>query len=436
MLGVLGAGAPAAPGSSLISAIEIKSEWFGLPNVAERYDVVLRRKGTRFVSADRSVDPEKIRALIAALDQPERPAPINVDFGITNAWLNRNAARAFTVYINNGSGGGEGFYTAAQRSLYLGEFKNSRTVAAALAHYYADNRPIADDAPDVTLSLRMSDRRTITIHSDRTQALMLPWSVIDGPARRNNFNPAISEAIGAFLPRNYVNHERLSLATLLTMLPRLVGTEIETAWNKLPKFDLESLVTGLEQRYHVHVSHGDKVTSDSMLAWNAGLWWDDSLPNTGAVVSLPIVNNKIKNTESIPAARVFLQTTVQIPWVRQVLKNRPEIKLQVLIENDRGTTLSSKDQADLLADMKALGREGVVDESALPTVFKVMFEEPRTFSEWVILPNQDAVLWHFDDASAVPILDLTTDSLEGKQCHSSIFMCSGLLRKPDGTIIR
>ena len=61
-----------------------------------------------------------------------------------------------------------------------------------------------------------------------------------------------------------------------------------------------------------------------------------------------------------------------------------------------------------------------------------MFDQDlqNTFSDWIIFSDGDAILWQYYQA---PVLDLGPALVE-RPCKSSD-KCSGLLRRPDGTIV-
>lgn len=420
-----------------VESIDIKSVVGGLPGDVRQSETKITRSGDVYLSNGRAVDPIKVGALVSALERNARATPLLSDFAITDAWLKATAGAAFSQYINNGRGEvDQGFYTPQERALYISSFRSTRVVSTALVHYYGAGNMALDYSPDVTVTVTKSDGAAITAHSDRQPTLMLPWTITTDGTARNSFDPNISEAVAALMPSSDPNYATLSRETLMHELPMLVGEEISAAWDKLPAFDTKRLVSRLEKQYKVHLSHGaSTMTSDALLAWNADLSWDDSPPNVNAVVTLPIVDNAIRNTEAIPAARNFMLFVTHIPWIRSVMSSRRSIKLTILIENNTGTTLSPEAQAKFVADMRGLKKAAVTRElTDLPRAVSVMFDqdEDLTFSDWVIFPDGNAVLWNYYDA---PVLDLGTAVVEQKCPSGSIEKCSGLLRRPDGAII-
>lgn len=363
MLGVL-----PKPAEDLVETINIESNFGGLPGDFRQSETRITRNGDGYVSAGHVVDSAKVAALVSALERDSRPAPLLGDFGLDSSWLRANANRAFAQYINNGRGDADqGFFTPKQRALYLSSFENWGVVSRALRHYYESANMALDYSPEITVIVRKASGATITAHSDRQTTLMLPWSITIQGQTKISVDPAISDAIYSLMQNNDPNYVRLSRATLIHELPMLVGDEITPAWNKLPAFDTKPLVSALEKRYRVHISHGaSTMTSDALLAWNAHLWWDDSPPNVGAIVTLPIINNTIRNTEAIPAARKFMLAATHIPWIQRVINGDPYrgIKLSILIENENGTTISGETQNKFLADMKQIGRDDCSGPSA------------------------------------------------------------------------
>jgi hypothetical protein len=306
-----------------------------------------------------------------------------------------------------------------------------------LGRYYAGNFAIADDDHEVLVTLKLSDGSVVTVHSDSKAMLMLPWVITQAGTSRTTFDPAVTNAIFSFLTPSDPNYTLLSRSVLLDQMPLLVADEISADWNKVPKYDVKPLISALEKRYNVHVSPNYNPVAPGSLVWDTGLWWDDSPPGVGANVRLPIVNNAILNTQAIPTARNFMLVATQLPWVQRVLKANPDFKLTVEMETDSTISMTPGEQQTFLANLRELGKNdrAAVVAPEMQKAFEVIIDQPRTFSVWIIFPNRDAILWdYYPDKSGVPILDLPLSSLQTKECTVND-ACSGLLRRPDGTIV-
>lgn len=433
------AAAPSKPDS--ISSIKVDVIANGLPGEHWEYHEAIQRQANAYVTGDGVVvEPRKIAALASALRRPVRKKINAVDFGFTSAWLRAYATRAFTEYLNSDDGNGEGFYTKDQRAFYIHSFSDQGLVEKALDRYYRLPKWL-DDFVQVEVSIHFESGREVTISSDQQRPVMLPWTVTQNGSTSVTYDPTFSEAIQGLAPksafRSVLREDRLDRSDLLAELPKLVGGQVSDQWKRIPKFNVKPLVSDLEHRYSVQISHGgSEATSPTGLAWNAGLTWGDLPKQVSAEVTLPIVENTIRNTEAIPAARAFTNTAIAIPWVRASAM-RPDTKLQVLIENGSGTRISDATRTKLLSDLRAIGQGDLAKTVAplLDNAFVVMFDEPKTFSQWVILPDNRAILWDYYDAHPTPsILDLSAEQLNGKTCSDGSELCSGIVRMPDGTL--
>jgi|GEM_PF-5311876 len=440
-LGTLAAQPVASPDS--VSSIEIYSTFQGLPppDLAEgawRDDLVITRSHGKFMINGHVVPDEKINALISAISRAPRSVPLHEDFGLTSDWLNATADNAFLQTVYSGrSPGGNGFFSAAQRKTYIASYKNMRIVSASLGRYYAGNFAIADDDPEVLVTLKLVDGETVTIHSDSKAMLMLPWVITRAGVSRTTFDPAVTNAIFSFLTPSDPNYALLSRNVLLGQIPLLVADEIWADWNKVPKYNVKPLISALGKRYNVHVSPSYNPISPGSLVWDTALWWDDSPPNVGASVRLPIVNNAILNTQAIPTARNFMLVATQLPWVLRALKANPNFKLEIELQNEDSVSMTPGEQQTFLSNLRELGKNDRATALApdMQKAFEIIIDQGNEFSVWIVFPNRDAILsTYYPDKPSAPILDLPLSSLQPKECadHNP---CSGLLRKPDGTIV-
>lgn len=426
--------------ASDVSSIAIDIEWNGIPPEHSAYREIIQNNDGVFTRADGSPVPRTgVDALLTAARRAPRTRAIAADFGLSKEWLSANTGSAFKEFLHSDDGHGEGFYTQPQRALFMQSFSNPALVGVALTKYY--NQPLwLDDDVQIDVSIDLQNGRAVKLQTVQQRPLMLPWAVSRQGLKYKTFDPRISEAFQALVPERVLESvlrgDRLRRGTFISELPAIVGAEIASQWDRLPKYNLDAAVAPLEQKYHVQISHdGSEMTSPTALAWNADLSWADFPTQVNATVTLPIVNNTIENQAAIPAARRFAYVVSALPWIREVLK-RPQTTLTVLIENGKGTGISPSERATMLGDLRRIGRGEVANSIAprLDGAFVVMFKESRVFSQWVILPDGRSVLWNYYDANPTPsILGLSAAKLDGKRCSDGM-LCSGLVRLPDGTI--
>ncbi len=435
----------AQPGLSRdsISSIEIHSTFQGLPppDLAEgawRDDLVITRSQGKFLTNGHVVPNDKINALISAISRAPRAIPLHEDFGLTSDWLKATADNAFLQAVYSGrSPGGNGFFSAAQRKMYIRYYKDMRIVSASLGRYYAGNFAIADDDHEVLVTLKLSDGGTVTVHSDSKAILMLPWVITQAGASRTTFDPAVANAIFSFLTPSDPNYTLLSRDIFLEEIPSLVADEISAEWSKVPKYNVKPLISALEKRYNVHLRPSYNPISPGSLVWDTALRWDDSPPNVGANARLPIVNNTILNTQAIPAARNFMLVATQLPWVQRDLKANQISKLEVELQTDSTISMTPGEQQTFLSNLRELGKNDRATAAAtdMQKAFEIIIDQGNEFSVWIVFPNRDAILWtYYPDKPSAPILDLPLSALQPKECANGN-PCSGLLRKPDGTIV-
>ncbi len=442
-LGTVAALPALSPGS--VSSIEIYSTFQGLPlppgqpdGPEDRDDLMIARSHGKFMIDGHVVPDERISALISAISRTPRSVPLHEDFGIRSDWLNATADNAFLQAVYSGrSPGGNGFFSAAQRKMYIASYKDMHIVSASLGRYYAGNFAIADDDHEVLVTLKLSGGSTATVHSDSKAMLMLPWVITRAGISRTTFDPAVSDAIFSFLTPNDPNYTVLSRSIFLEEIPLLVADEISADWNKVPKYNVKPLISALERRYNVHVSPNYNPIASGSLVWDTALWWDDSPPNVGANVRLPIVNNAILNTQAIPTARNFMFVATQLPWVQRVLKANPNFKLEVELQNEDTVSMTPGEQQTFLSNLRELGKNDLATAVApdMQKAFEIIIDQGNEFSVWIVFPNRDAILWTYNpDKPDAPILDLPLSAFQPKECANNN-PCSGLLRKPDGTMV-
>lgn len=455
----------AALSVSAVAQIEARWGWMGVPGNIETYDAIIRPRGDQFeststyhlsiysnknnegstdlhkVDEDRTttIPAKRVRQLLEAIAHPIRSAPVAADFGATQSWLNANAERAFGEFLFPGGGATGGFYSEAQRSLYVGSFTNPDTVSAMLLHYYSQS-PWIDDFVYVTVDVRFKSWQHLKIESRQPETLMLPWAVSGRGRTYRTFSPELSAAIARLLPIDAVRYDRLSARSLSHQLPNLFGDYIKPQWEKVPGFDVRRLIAPLEKKYNVQIGGPDCCGDNVKPVWGAQLKWPDLSPAIIGLVDLPVVNNAFPDTSGIPAARRFADQTYAVPWLRRFLDAHPKVFVKVLLERGGSMYLDQGQQRDLLDDLRAVRRAPAQQtEQDFRSAFIVSIDEEDKyrFSDWVVLPDSTMLLWtYFDPGKTGSILDLASSAIAGKACaRTTPLSCSGLIRNPDGSFV-
>jgi hypothetical protein len=421
-----------------VQFIHIDSTWEGLPGDRDDYHVEIRRSEKGFVSGAMPVSVTNVARLFGALQAPAVRTVSAAALGATKAWLSANAERAFESYVRFDGMESQGFYTAAQRALYIRSFENPALVSDAIAAIYNSGARVADDDIDISVTIGTTHEQTWSAHSKNQATLMLPWRVIAGDRTFVTFNADISEAIRDLLPPKANRYGRLTKATLLASLSGIVAGYITPEWEKLPQYDVRPQLATLERRYNVSITHSAGGPTSRNPGWDADLRWPDLPSYAVATVRIPIVNNAFGDSSSIPAAKRMLKATMAIPWVSRYLAGHPGVTLRLYVDTVGTPYFKAEDQAAYISDMTALGYLRTLSRvrAELGAAFEVTFEDPRyNFSSWLVLPDQTMALYTYEyDPTPKPILDLDPRLVAGKQCPTHAYMCAGLVRLPNGEI--
>ncbi len=216
-LTVLAASISFAEGQKTVKAIEICNGWegFGPP---QNDMTTIQRKGNEFVSNDKSVSADKVRALVSALSAEPVGKPEMTNLGITREWLTAKLPsqkpRAWGQALEP---------TGKQRQKFNKAFTDVAVIAKVLPNLFTYT--MFDDYPETKVDVIFEDGSKLTAESHSYYVFMLPWKVTGLQA--STCNAAISRAISALLPDKSVNKEILAGEGLAEQLTDSVMRLIE-----------------------------------------------------------------------------------------------------------------------------------------------------------------------------------------------------------------
>ena len=416
----------------------ISSEWTGIPGDpgTQHLVITITRNQSSFVADHPKVNVGEVEALLRAISEPEYRGPSARAFGFTAAMLDRRAADAFQTFVTSHSDW-QGFYTQAQWQSYVQAYTDEGTVSHAIATYYQSTDVISDDYPSIAIRVELTDGDVVTVHSEKQATLMLPWVVSNARTNMATYNPQISYALAGLLPPTDVNNTRLARNTFEQELPVIVGESLSKTWARMPQFDESTLVKTIERQYNVALETDSSTSYQQYFAWNATLRWPDLPTNLRGEIMMPIVRNEIKNTEAIRVARRGAALATSIPWLRHFIESNKSASAEILIENAEPVSMGVAQIANFSSDMRLIGHASILSKlkESLPKSYALFITEPHDFSEWILLPTHNVVLWKRDipdKLSGLALAGFPPNSFNVARCGQ--YLCSGATVTPNGSI--
>jgi hypothetical protein len=204
--------------------IEVRAEWQGLAH-SRRNKLVIKGVDGKYQGDGKPIDPAAVDALLHALHEPPLHKISADTCGLNDAWIAANADRAFaqlTTTLPNKP-------APAQMEFFRSQFTVTNVQAYLDSFKYIT---VMDDDTDVELKVSL-DNEVIILHSGSNLQFLLPWQ--DSENEHRNFNCRVSTTLGALLPRDFVNQQRLlrDSPRFLREVAEFVIREKETDWNAL-----------------------------------------------------------------------------------------------------------------------------------------------------------------------------------------------------------
>ncbi len=421
-----------------VRLIEIHSGWSG-SGTPESAVVTIRWKDGAFVSDDKPVDAAQVQALVAALEAPRIAEPNMENLGINSEWLKAHVASQQPRVPGQTSGS-----TERQMELFRTSFTDPELIAKVTPHLFTTTRLF--DNPFIKVEVVLEDGSKLVAESHSYYVYMLPWS-LDGQ-KDKDYNARISRAVSALLPSKTANKERLAGKDLLQELVDAVMRSIETEWNlrgseALAEEALAALrtkygVTASEINLYHNIEYGTAIHSGEPEEMNlhATVRKSSFPPNVTNVVVLRCVEGKVEGVEEfVKTVGKYEDLALSVPWLNEYIQEHPSVPVRIAYVHDM--SFGEKAMRTFTADMKARGREDLVEEVRLQQSQIVLLMIGNTYAEayWLLFPDKHMMLWRYGGSSG--LLKWTSADFPPGQCgtyQNPNGGCSGQEITPDGAV--
>jgi hypothetical protein len=389
----------------------------------------IQGKDGKYTANGKSIDPSTIQEFVRSLDEPLLKEISLENLGLTQDWLNANAEAAFLERFKDGITD----ISSTQKTLFEDKFRNLNFMQHVVQTYYSSIW--TDDYPKLSLSIRLG-ARAVQLTSAEQHQFMIPWTIVENGETKESFNANISRAIAAMLPANAMHKSRLAGKNLRYALSEKLLWALRDEWAILTtEAKMPNDIQKVRENYRVEKSDVGCIASidvdGACPSWNAKLR-STALPSNYAIgVSLPYENGHLPGLaffeERIPG---YSQLAASVPWFRQYLEHHPGAEAQIRFVVDR--SLSKRATCKLLEDLRKHDKDALakrIEKETGESVFVEVSEEKHNWSRWVIFPNGDMLLWHFQGDSA---LDFPATKFVSWEYYS--WRSTGALIRPDGTV--
>lgn len=423
-----------------IDGIDITSTWGGLGQPQKSQLAVVRR-GSKYISNGKKIDPAKIDALLKALEEPTISKPSLDNLGITETTLRKNAQICVETCIN-------GYIARAnpdQKQLFISKYTDTMLVEEQVEGMF--NGGWTDDYPFFEMRIRLNDGGEVEVSSDSQSLFMIPWKIDDKSSIRKTFNSHISAAILSIISPKFTNGRRMVGEGLYEDLARSIMRFIEPEWKRLDVLaQVKDAVNIFEKEYEiVSMEINSNHDSDFGTPWNTGEPIEKNLhivlrtvgfPKGFAIkLILPVVNGKVQNIEIFQySISSYLDLVNSVPWIKHFVDNSEK---SVWLRFVKYRSFSQKGMRSFAADMKALGKADLaaevekVQDKVVVLSLGGGLEYYQSF--WLILPDGRSVVWRHYYVTMLPEIKFT-----GSECvesRSNTKPCVGALISRDGKVL-
>jgi len=393
--------------SAGLRQVQVNSRWGGLGTPAAS-ELTIAKQGSRFRLGHRTIDPELLGSLLAALKEPDIPEPNLANLGITQEWLVRNHEGPLSRYQ-----GGPEVRAQNQQVLYRERFEDPAFISSLLSRIYKSGFH-TDDYPSVNVRLTFEDGSVATVSSNSQQPFMLPWKVELGGATQITYNANISRALTAILPKKTVNRARISGDGLLDILRTAVDRAIEPELNLLDADNrAAAALAELRQHYSVveseinefhHPEYGTEWSGNQPRETNlhATLTRSDLPQNVAEVLVLEYKDGKVEGLDAfLNSVNKYESLLLSVPWLTDYIREHD--KVPVRISYVHNASFGDKALKVFIGDMHALGRDDLVQEVRIKQSEITLLSTGMTYAEsyWLIFPDKHMVLWRYNGPSGL-----------------------------------
>jgi hypothetical protein len=428
----------AAQNQDAVQSVVIHSGWGGL-GTPQGSEIKIELKQGGYKRAGKPVDPVLIDALVKALQAADVPRPEMEDLGVTKGWLEAQASSPEMKKdpeIANG--------TAEQKALFTAKFTDPAYIGSVFPDLFRFSR--SDDYPGASVEVVFNNGSKLSARSHSYYLYMIPWRV-DGRGS-DTFNAAISRAVSALLPKGVVNRERLAGEGMRRDLAEAVMRSIKPKWDML---NAEARVGGsleeLRKQYEIvsteinpwhHPEYGTATYKGEPEEINlhASLRGATFVPNVSVALVLRVKDQKADGVEQfLTKIGSYEDLTLSIPWLKEYIRAHPKVPVRISYVHD--ASFGDKAMRTFTADMKARGREDLIEQARAVQSQLVLLIVGMEYSEsyWLVFPDRHLLLWRYGGASG--LLNWTPADFPPGQCseyQGNFGGCSGREVTVDGTL--
>ncbi|MFN7997446.1 MAG: hypothetical protein U0Q18_27765 [Bryobacteraceae bacterium] len=416
-----------------IRTITIRSAWGGLaPSQAPPLELVIRREPDGFFADGSKIDTGLIEALVSAFRKPSLPAPKIFNLQISQEWLNENVEVAGERSVRYR----DIFSSSAHAATYRAAFTNYANIERLLPSLFSTIH--TDDYPRVEAVIVFKGGEMWSASSNSQNAFMIPWQVNSTGHCFTTFDADLSRSVGALMPAQSVNRDRLLGESFAFQLGEAVMAHIEEAWiaPALAPIRREYVIERAEIELSHSIDYGKEWADGHPQEENALLLVRrDGWPQYfRARLILPFRSETVSVVdEFLKQSSHYESLFLSVPWLNRFLEAHPQaIELRFV----HGRSFSQKAMTVFAADMLALGKDGLVRQvRAVQSDVALVVVQDQGY--WLILPDKRMICWRF--RSPAGLLKLTAGEFPASECAEYLQIaaqCAGLVIAPDGTILK
>jgi hypothetical protein len=177
--------------------IQLHSKWTGLGGAKESALSVVQKNGRCYINGQ-VAESKLVEELLRQVEAPADSASL-ANLGITQNWLNDNAAPAYSAHAQDLPKVDRGAFMSSFRDLSW--LENLTPLLLGVGH--------TDDFPAIELTIQKSDGSKIIVASTRQNVFMVPFDITENGVKRQSYNAGLARAMVELMPAKFTNRERL-----------------------------------------------------------------------------------------------------------------------------------------------------------------------------------------------------------------------------------
>ena len=421
-----------------VQSLSVQSAWGGLGQPAHSA-ISIQLKGESYKAGGRVIPVDALYALQSAIQAPAFGVPVAANLGVTAGWLHEygDRAGAHTSRLHYTEGLPE------QKALFRRVFEDQQTLPSRLKQVYESFH--TDDYPHMRVQLALQDGTQITLTTDSQNPYMLPWCITSRGATQKTYNADISRALFALLPPKFSNRDRLTEHGLADMIGENTANTVEQRWDLLrAQHASGDALAVLRNVYEVRGATVDSYHDIAFgKAWDGGepheenlhaTLWRHGFPEgfTVTAILLRQNGNTMGASELLKRAPAYEDLVLSVPWLDAYLKSHPKERAWLFYVH--GESLTDKPMKVFAADMKAVGREDLIERVRAVQQQAALFESGHG-DTWIVLPDKTAIMWRWQ--SLDHILKWKVNDFPAHECTDYRTVsggCAGVVISPTGEI--